>query len=148
MARERCTAHVTWVLLSCEARVYARCRLKTIETGDERPILWVMRGLLALGLLCFFSFLCFDTLHDDARQQLVVEHKVEILSFRTTANATRHHWTFCDFGAIYNCSDLLMVFSHFTLRLWRMDGRTGKHEPRLHSCHFFLKELSFNIVTK
>jgi len=39
---------------SCKAGVYARCWLKTIEMGDERPllVLWVVRGLLPLRLLC------------------------------------------------------------------------------------------------
>ena len=45
------------LLYSCKAGVYARSRLKITETGDERPlpVLWVVRGLLALGLLCFFA---------------------------------------------------------------------------------------------
>ena len=43
---------------SCNAGVYAHCRLKTIETGDDRPlvVLWVVKGLLPLGLLLLFAF--------------------------------------------------------------------------------------------
>ena len=56
MMRERCSLPpMSLSVPSCKAAVYARCQLKTIETVDERPlpVLWVVRSLLALGLLCF-----------------------------------------------------------------------------------------------
>jgi len=56
---ERCSLPPTWLSApSCKARVYARCWLKTMEMGDERPlpVLWVVRGLLALGLLCLLCY--------------------------------------------------------------------------------------------
>jgi len=44
MARERCSLPpMSLSAPSCNAGVYAHCRLKTIETGDDRPlvVLWV-----------------------------------------------------------------------------------------------------------
>jgi len=57
---ERCSLQPTLLSApSCKAGVYARCWLKTVEMGDERPLieLWVLRGLLALRLICLCFFL-------------------------------------------------------------------------------------------
>ena len=57
MVRERCSIPPKSLSApSCKAGVYAHCQLKSIETGDERPLLelWVVRSLVALGLLCFY----------------------------------------------------------------------------------------------
>jgi len=54
---QMCGLPPTWLsAASCKAGVYARCQLKTMETGDERPllVLWVMRGPTTQWIICLF----------------------------------------------------------------------------------------------
>ena len=57
MVRKRCGLPSTSLSApSCKAEVYARCRLKTMGMGVERPLpeLWVVRGpILAIGSFAF-----------------------------------------------------------------------------------------------
>ena len=51
MTWERCSLpSMSLSAPSCQAGVYARCRLKTMETGVELLALWVVRGPTSHGI--------------------------------------------------------------------------------------------------